>query len=154
MVAGPAGPSHNSLVPIVSNIDHGIPAAKRMIDGPPWWTSMRWNLFPFVTAAASLAAYAVAAQPLDGDAASGRKIATAQCGSCHRVLPMPIPEKGDPSTADKDAPPSFQSIADLPSTTGLALNVFLHSTHRNMPNLILSGPEANDVIAYILSLKK
>ncbi len=67
---------------------------------------------------------------------------------------MLFPDKGDPSLADKDAPPSFQSIADLPSTTGLALTVFLHSNHKNMPNLILSKPEANDAIAYILSLKR
>ncbi len=79
---------------------------------------------------------------------------TTQCSSCHRVLPILYPDKRDPSSADKDAPPSFQSIADLPSTTGLALNVFLHSNHNNMPNLMLSRLEANDVIAYILSLKK
>jgi mono/diheme cytochrome c family protein len=116
---------------------------------------MRWNSFPFVVAAAIVAAQSpVGAQSLNGDAASGRQIVTTQCSSCHRVLPMLFPDKGDPSSADKDAPPSFQSIADLPSTTGLALNVFLHSNHKNMPNLILSKPEANDVIAYILSLKK
>jgi hypothetical protein len=32
--------------------------------------------------------------------------------------------------------------------------VFLRSPHRNMPNLILSEAESDDVIAYILSLKK
>ena len=55
--------------------------------------------------------------------------------------------------SDKDDPASFQSIADLPSTTGTSLNVFLHSNHNNMPDLILSGTESRDVIAYILSLK-
>ena len=94
------------------------------------------------------------AQPLKGDPASGHEIATKQCSSCHRVQPMLFPDKGASASADKDAPPSFQSIADLPSTTGLALNVFLHSNHKNMPNLLLSKPEASDVIAYILSLKK
>jgi mono/diheme cytochrome c family protein len=94
------------------------------------------------------------AQPLRGDPASGHQIATKQCSSCHRVQPMLFSDKGDPSLSDKDGPPSFQSIADLPSTTGLALNVFLHSNHKNMPNIMLSGPEADAVIAYILSLKK
>ena len=56
--------------------------------------------------------------------------------------------------SDRGDPPSFQSIADLPSTTGISLNVFLHSNHRNMPDLIVSGDEAKDLIAYILSLKK
>ena len=55
---------------------------------------------------------------------------------------------------DKDDPPSFQSIADLPSTIKLSLKVFLRSNHRNMLNLILSEAESDDVIAYILSLKK
>jgi mono/diheme cytochrome c family protein len=94
------------------------------------------------------------AQPLNGDPASGRHIATEQCSSCHRVQPMLFSDKGNPSLADKDGPPSFQSIANLPSTTGLALNVSLHSNHKNMPNIMLSGPEADDIIAYILSLKK
>jgi hypothetical protein len=52
------------------------------------------------------------------------------------------------------APSSFQSIADLPSTTGLSLNVFLHSSHKKMPNLVLSHADSDNVIAYILSLKR
>ena len=56
--------------------------------------------------------------------------------------------------SNKGNPPSFQSIADLPSTTGISLNVFLHSNHNNMPDFILSSTESNDLIAYILSLKK
>jgi mono/diheme cytochrome c family protein len=79
-------------------------------------------------------------------AGSGRQIATKLCSSCHRILPMILPDRGDP--------PSFQSVADLPSTTGLSLNVFLHSNHKNMPNLILSRADSDDVIAYILSLKQ
>jgi cytochrome c len=94
------------------------------------------------------------AQPLKGNLASGRQIATAQCSSCHRVQPVQFFDKGDPSLADKNGPPSFQSIANLTSTTGLALNVFLHSNHKNMPNIMLSGSEADDVITYILSLKQ
>jgi mono/diheme cytochrome c family protein len=86
------------------------------------------------------------AQPADGDPASGRKIATTLCSSCHHVLPMIVPDKADP--------PSFQSIADLPSTTGTSLYVFLHSNHNNMPDFIISNAGSNDLIAYILSLKK
>jgi mono/diheme cytochrome c family protein len=108
---------------------------------------MRWMILSCVAAAALSAAQPAAhAQPLEGNPLSGRQIATTLCSSCHRVLPMTLPDKGDP--------PSFQSIADLPSTTGLSLKVFLRSSHRNMPNLILSEAESDDVIAYILSLKK
>ena len=108
---------------------------------------MRWVTFTFVAAASiACAGFPVLAQPLDGDIASGGQIANTQCSSCHRVMPMTFADKADP--------PSFQSIADLPSTTGLSLNVFLHSNHENMPNLILSHADSDDIIAYILSLKK
>jgi mono/diheme cytochrome c family protein len=107
---------------------------------------MHWILPYFVVAATLAAQSPVLAQPADGDPASGRKLATTLCSSCHRVLPMTLSDKADP--------PSFQSIADLPSTTGISLNVFLHSNHNDMPDFILSNAESNDLIAYILTLKK
>jgi mono/diheme cytochrome c family protein len=109
---------------------------------------MRRMLLPYVVAAAILAQQSpILAQPAaDGDPASGRQLATTLCSSCHRVLPMTLSDKADP--------PSFQSVADLPSTTGISLNVFLHSNHRNMPDFVVSSAKSNDLIAYILSLKK
>jgi mono/diheme cytochrome c family protein len=94
----------------------------------------------------SLAVPVTALAQSEGDSASGRLIATKLCSSCHRVLPMTFPDRADP--------PSFQSIADLRSTTGLSLSVFLHSNHKNMPDLMLSPADSNDLIAYILSLKQ
>jgi cytochrome c len=109
---------------------------------------MRRSILPCFVASMLVTAQApLIAQPLDGgDPASGRLLATRLCSSCHRVLPMTLSDKADP--------PSFQSIADEPSTTGLSLNVFLHSNHNNMPDLVLSATESKDLIAYILSLKK
>jgi len=116
---------------------------------------MRSIKFFFIIAVTVLATQLpVSGEPLRGNPTSGRQIATVQCSSCHQVLPRLFPDRNDPSSADKDGPPSFQSIADLASTTGLSLNVFLHSNHRNMPNLILSPADSDDLIAYILSLKK
>ena len=109
--------------------------------------SMRCMMLPYLVASAILTAQLpVLAQSIEGNPLSGQQIATKQCSSCHRVLPMTFPDKADP--------PSFQSIADLPSTTGISLNVFLHSNHRNMPDFIISRANSNDLIAYILSLKK
>jgi mono/diheme cytochrome c family protein len=106
---------------------------------------MRW--IPYLVAATLLAVqFPAFAQPPDGDPASGRQLATKLCSSCHRVLPMTLPDKADP--------PSFQSIADLPSTTELSLNVFLRSNHNNMPDFMVSSAVSNDLIAYILSLKQ
>jgi mono/diheme cytochrome c family protein len=108
---------------------------------------MRWMILPYFAAAAILAAqFPVLAQPVDGDPASGRQIATKRCSSCHRIQPLTPSDKADPA--------SFQSIADLPSTTGISLNVFLHSNHRNMPDFMITSAESNDLIAYILSLKQ
>jgi mono/diheme cytochrome c family protein len=106
----------------------------------------RWMRQPYLVAAAILAAQFPALAQSVGDATFGREFATKLCSSCHRVLPMTLADKADP--------PSFQSVADLPSTTGISLNAFLHSNHQNMPNFIISSAEANDLIAYILSLKK
>ena len=49
--------------------------------------------------------------------------------------------------------PSFFDVANQTSTTALSLRVFLRSTHRDMPDLILNRKEQDDVIAYIMSLK-
>jgi mono/diheme cytochrome c family protein len=108
---------------------------------------MRWMILPYLVAATLRTAQVPAlAQFVNGDPVEGRWIATRLCRSCHQVLPMILSGKADP--------PSFQSIADQPSTTGISLKVFLHSNHRNMPDFILEGDESNDVTAYILSLKQ
>jgi mono/diheme cytochrome c family protein len=106
---------------------------------------MRWIPY-FIVAATLTVQFPALAQPLDGDPESGRQLAIKLCSSCHRVLPMTLSDKADP--------PSFQSIADLPSTTGISLNVFLHSNHRKMPNFLISSAVSKDLVAYILSLKQ
>ena len=85
------------------------------------------------------------AQPL-GSPSSGRQIVTTTCASCHKTFAT--------ATSKTETPPSFEDIATLPSTTALSLKVFLRSSHNQMPNIILTDAEADDVIAYILSLKR
>jgi mono/diheme cytochrome c family protein len=84
------------------------------------------------------------AQPFAGNPSSGRQVATTICGSCHQV----IGGKG------RDGSPSFVDIASMPSTTALFLKVFLRSNHKEMPDLIISAADTDDLIAYILSLKE
>jgi hypothetical protein len=48
--------------------------------------------------------------------------------------------------------PPFQLVARQPSTTELALRVFLRTSHAGMPNILLSEAEIDDIVAYIVSL--
>ncbi len=76
-----------------------------------------------------------------GDPAAGKRLAEATCLGCH----------GAQNTTHKA--PAFSSIAGMPSTTVQSLDVFLRTSHPTMPNLILSGTDRGDLIAYILSLR-
>ncbi len=84
------------------------------------------------------------AQNSGGNVDRGRTLARAWCAECHRVEPGTF----GIFTAD------FGEVANLPSTTALSLRVFLQSNHKEMPNFSLKPAEADDIIAYILSLKR
>lgn len=86
------------------------------------------------------------AQGVPGDAAPGRRLAEGLCSDCHAVSAKAVP-------ALRNAP-DFVAVAQLPSTTTLSLNAFLRSNHRAMPNFIISRRDADDIVAYILSLKR
>jgi mono/diheme cytochrome c family protein len=81
---------------------------------------------------------------MESNASMGRKTATALCASCHEL----------DGGSRRDAPASFAVIANMPSTTELSLKVFLRSNHNQMPNLIIPASEIDDLVAYILSLRK
>ena len=79
------------------------------------------------------------------DAAAGQRLARASCSACHQI---------DGGVARPgDAAPSFGSIANAPQVTPLMIHVFLQTTHENMPNLVLTNIEIDDVSEYILSLR-
>ena len=81
-----------------------------------------------------------------GNADRGRKYALQMCASCHAV------QLQDLESPVGEATP-FKTVADKPEMTRLALRVFLQSPHASMPNLMVEGEDADNVIAYILSLK-
>jgi mono/diheme cytochrome c family protein len=87
-----------------------------------------------------------AAQVPVGDAVSGAMIAERWCTGCHAVGPA-----GARAT---DGAPTLQSIADRTSTTTLSLQVFLRTPHARMPDLSLTREETDDLIAYILGLRR
>ncbi|MGB8397632.1 cytochrome c [Bradyrhizobium sp.] len=86
-----------------------------------------------------------AALPLDSVSA-GHRLAAAWCKDCHAIEAAAAGARG--------SPPDFVAIANLPSTTALSLKVFLRTSHRNMPNLIIAPEQADDLVNYILSLKR
>ena len=80
--------------------------------------------------------------------AAGHDLARRVCVACHVV-------DGERPTRPLIAgAPAFRDVANTPGMTAAALHVFLPTTHAKMPNLILKPEEMNDVIDYILSLRR
>ncbi|WP_144186703.1 c-type cytochrome [Elioraea rosea] len=102
---------------------------------------MRWMILALTL---GLALPAAAQDPL-GDPVSGARIAERWCTGCHAVGPT----RG-PAT---DGAPTLRSIAEMPSTTAMSLNVFLRTPHGRMPDLSLTRDETDDLVAYILGLR-
>ena len=105
---------------------------------------MRRIFLAMALVAATAAGGAAVAQTI-GDPAAGRRLAEAWCSECHAITVYAL---GEPRRG-----PEFAEVANRAKTTALSLNVFLRSNHDNMPNFILTRDEADDIVAYILSLK-
>ena len=94
-----------------------------------------------------LAAAATAVTILPGhaaDIAHGRALAQRWCAACHIV-------SAGQKEASADAPP-FATIAHM-SISAQALSYFLLDPHPKMPTLPLSRAAADDIAAYIKSLR-
>ncbi len=109
---------------------------------------MRQPLFAALSAAlatcSAVPSYVVADEL--GNPKLGESYAQANCAGCHAVL------YGETESPNPDAP-AFKAVADTPGMTRTALSVFLQSPHPTMPNLIVPAEDADNLIAYILSLK-
>jgi cytochrome c len=84
-----------------------------------------------------------------GSASDGHRLAEAWCKDCHAIEATTAG-----TTGAANAAPPFTAIANQPSTTELSLKVFLRSSHRNMPNLVITPDQADGLANYILSLKR
>lgn len=101
---------------------------------------------PLMAAAFAATAAAQSAAEMER-IAYGRAVAESWCANCHIVRP-------DGRGPVADAAPPFQAIADMVSTTGMSLRVFLQTPHAPMPDYQLSQAELDGVVAYILSLRR
>lgn len=81
-----------------------------------------------------------------GNPQRGRAYAAQMCAGCHLIEPGPGP------SPDKTAPP-FTAVAKTKGMTAMALSVWLQTSHPTMPNIMLKPETADDIIAYILSLR-
>jgi mono/diheme cytochrome c family protein len=77
-----------------------------------------------------------------GSVQEGLKLAREVCSECHLVVKSPG------LSTNPDAP-TFAAIA----VTRTALFAMLQTSHKKMPNLVIKGDDAQNIIAYILSLK-
>ncbi len=97
-------------------------------------------------AAAIIAGIASSHAQQFGNARVGLRLAHAECAQCHGV-----DRKG---YSINPAAPAFDDIANVPGMTSRALTVALKTPHRSMPNLVVKGRDAQNIIVYILSLKR
>ena len=79
------------------------------------------------------------------DAQNGERLAIRWCVACHIVAP-------DQRQSSTDVA-QFQEIAKRPDFNAAKLSFFLLNPHPVMPNMGLSRIEAEDLAAYIASLK-
>ena len=93
--------------------------------------------------AAALAAPAVAES---GNAARGRALAEQFCAKCHAIAPG--------RTGPEPAVPSFMRMAADPEQTRASLRQFIKLPHYEMEPQTMTSAEIDDVIAYILSLRR
>jgi mono/diheme cytochrome c family protein len=105
------------------------------------WSLRLLTVVPLFWVCASLA------QELPGDPIAGGKLARQVCATCHIVSEDQLV---DP---DVGAPTFFEVIAD-PSVSELSLRAFLQTSHPTMPNLILTPEETDDIISYLLRLRR
>jgi len=82
-----------------------------------------------------------------GDARAGLAYASQVCAECHAV-------RVDQTSSPNSRAPRFEAVANTRGMSEMALRVWFQSPHPSMPNLMISKKDGDDVIAYILSLRK
>jgi mono/diheme cytochrome c family protein len=99
---------------------------------------------------ATLLSFGISMIALDGAAAAdsnhGRQVARRWCVTCHVVA-------GNQRQTTSEAPP-FASIARRPDFDVKRLATFLMNPYPRMPAMSLTRVEAQDIAAYIATLRK
>jgi mono/diheme cytochrome c family protein len=107
--------------------------------------SMKWFKHSLIILSIVLGSSAQAYEA--GNIASGLNYAEAVCAECHAV------KKGQ-RTSPHERATAFETVANARGMSPMALRVWFQSPHPSMPNLVLKEKTADDLIAYIMSLKQ
>jgi len=78
---------------------------------------------------------------------AGLILARQLCSECHAV------ERATARSPNPASPP-FETIANVPGMTAMALSAALQSPHRSMPNVMLDSNQLGGIVAYVLSLRR
>ena len=73
--------------------------------------------------------------------------------TCQRGVLRLSPRGEEPGALDQSRCTDFAAIANTKGVTRTALFAMLQTSHKKMPNLVIKGDDAQNIIAYILSLK-
>lgn len=88
----------------------------------------------------------VAQHILPGDPVAGHAFVRENCSDCHDV------ERVQDDMAAFYGP-AFVDVASVPGLTATQLRVFLRTPHFLMPDLVLTDPQVDDIVSYILTLR-
>jgi mono/diheme cytochrome c family protein len=99
----------------------------------------------FCTTAIGVFAADIVRSALAADASNGKRLAELWCSACHVVT---VSQR----QANADAPP-FEEIAKRPNFSERGLATFLLDPHAKMPNMNLTRIEADEIAAYIGTLR-
>jgi mono/diheme cytochrome c family protein len=102
-----------------------------------------WVVIAGMTAGLAVNAFA---QKAAGSAQAGARFAEIWCSGCHAVELK--------TTRSGGIAPDFPTIANRKSTTARSLHAYLKQSHDKMPNFVLDKEDADDVVAYLMSLKR
>lgn len=107
---------------------------------------MNGRAIPLIVAAGIALGTGLLSGSAEADARRGRVLAQQWCSEYHAVASS--------GAAGNPAAPDFTEIAKEPSATAYGLRVFLRVPHATMPNFTLDLDDIDDIVSYILSLKR
>jgi mono/diheme cytochrome c family protein len=110
------------------------------------WSKTMTRSVTWAAIVAVSAGFVASASAQSADPSLGKRLAETVCSACHQTDPASKAPGPNPEA------PSFLDISRTPSMSDLAIKVFLRSSHRSMPNFILSPEEIDSLTAYIRSL--